>query len=179
MWCWVRTAFCQCGWGTRDVAISSSTALTAQYLPIGSGLSVFDSGAVENEATVYNDGRVRLASRIRAVLYPIFEILLPVLLGLGTLSFFGGCYMAVRKRNYPIILAVAAACWVSVLTRSVILVLIDVSSFPAMITPYLLPIYVLSVVASILSLSVMRKRWTFVDQTGTATQTSDTSCVDG
>jgi len=113
------------------------------------------------------------------VLYPIFEILLPVLLGLGTLSFFGGCYMAVRKRNYPIILAVAAACWVSVLTRSVILVLIDVSSFPAMITPYLLPIYVLSVVASILSLSVMRKRWTFVDQTGTATQTSDTSCVDG
>jgi len=165
--------------GTRDVAISSSTALTAQYLPIGSGLLVFDSGAVENEATVYDDGRVRLASRIRAVLYPIFEILLPVLLGLGTLSFFGGCYMAVRKRNYPIILAVAAACWVSVLTRSVILVLIDVSSFPAMITPYLLPIYVLSVVASILSLSVMRKRWTFVDQTGTATQTSDTSCVDG
>jgi len=164
---------------TRAVVIGDSAALKTRFLQVGSSLLALDAITVKHESTVYDDKRVILASRIRAVLYPIYRVLLPPLLGLGVLSFFVGCYRAVRRRDYPIILAIVAALWVSVLTRSVILVLIDVSSFPAMIAPYLLPIYIFSVVASILSLCLMWERQTFARQPKTSIQMSDTSCVDG
>ena len=164
---------------TRDMVIGDSAALKARFLHVGSSLLALDAVTVKHESTVYDDKRVILAGSIRAVLYRIYRALLPPLLGLGILSFLVGCYMAVRRCDYPIILAVAAACWVSVLTRSVILVLVDVSSFPAMIAPYLLPIYVLSVVASILSLSMIWERQLFPRQPKTAMQMSDMSCIDG
>lgn len=135
---------------SRDVVISDSAALARQFMRMGSGLLVFDGGMVSRYEA--HDERVTIAGKTRAALYPIYRAILPTLLGLGALAFIVGLFIAIRRRLYPIVLGMAAACWISVMVRSAILVLIDVSSFSAMITPYLLPIFSLTVIASILSL---------------------------
>jgi hypothetical protein len=146
----------------RDVIVSDSVSLTHQFLPLGSGLLVFDGGAVSRDQ-VDDDVRVKVAGKIRALLYPTYEIILPPLIGLGALAFITGLFVAVRRSVYPVVLGIAAACWISVIVRAVILVLIDVSSFPAMITPYLLPIFSITVIASILSISAT---WTLLSSSG-------------
>lgn len=136
---------------SRDVIVSDSAALTKQFLPLGGGLLVFDGGTVSRDQ-VRDDERVVVAGKIRAMLYPIYGIILPPLTGLGALALMVGLFVAVRRRVYPVVLGMAAACWISVVVRGLILVLIDVSSFPAMITPYLLPIFAITLIASILSI---------------------------
>src|SRR6185437_12376045 len=143
--------------GSRDIPVTDSTAFYKKFINLGRGLLAFDSGKVVYPTPTAKDVRVIVAGKVRAGLYAIYDILLPILLSIGVLAFFVNCYFAIRERSYTIAFVMATVCWTGIITRSVILVLIDVSSFPAMITPYLLPIYVLSVIASALSLIALRE----------------------
>lgn len=139
--------------GSKSFAASDSEEFYRKVTNLGDALLVFDSGVVAYPSRPARDLRVVSARRIRVGLYRIYNILLPALLSLGILTFFAMCYMTIQKHRYSFAFVVATACWLGVVVRSVILVLIDASSFQAMITPYLLPVYVLSVIASVLSLT--------------------------
>lgn len=139
--------------GAKVIAATDSTQFHAKVTNLGDALLVFDSGNVAYPSRQATDLRVILARELRVGLYKIYNILLPVLLGLGILSYFATCYRTIRRRRYTVAFALATACWLGVIVRSVILVLIDVSSFPAMIAPYLLPVYALSVIAAVLSMA--------------------------
>lgn len=143
--------------GSEDVPVTSSTRFYRRVTNLGGSLLVFDSGKVVLPLPPAKDLRVVLASKVRVGLYAVYNVLLPILLGMGVVAFFVTCFISVRKWSFTIAFVIATVCWVGALTRAVILVLIDVSSFPAMITPYLLPVYVLTVIASVLSLVALHE----------------------
>lgn len=149
--------------GSKSIPVTDSTQFYRKVTNLGSALLVFDSGTVAYPSPrPAKDLRTVSASRVRISLYRIYNILLPVLLSLGIVAFFVTCYLTIRRRRYTTSFAIASVCWLGVIVRSAILVLIDVSSFPAMITPYLLPVYVLSVIASTLSLIAMHETFASV-----------------
>lgn len=143
--------------GSTSIPVIDSTQFYRKVTNLGAALLVFDSGKVAYPPRPDRDLRIVSARKMRVGLYRIYNALLPALLSLGIGAFLATCYLTIRRRRYTVAFAFAAVCWLGVVVRSVILVLIDVSSFPAMIAPYLLPVYVLSVIASVLSLAAVHE----------------------
>ena len=150
--------------GSKDIPVTSSMRFYKRVTSLGGSLLVFDSGKVVLPPPLAKDQRVALAAKMRVGLYTLYNVLLPILLSAGVFAFLVMCFISVRNRSFTTAFVIAAVCWVGAVTRAVILVLIDVSSFPAMITPYLLPVYVLTVIASVLSLVALREAFSPVGE---------------
>ncbi len=135
-------------------------ALSGQYFQIGSSaLLAFDNlGQVQRLPATSFDRRVRLAERVRKASYSLFNYALPPLIFLGALAFVVTCTLSFIRKSVTVALAIACASWVAVASRSAILVLVDISSFPAIHTPYLLPVYAMVLVASIFSLIAVQQQ---------------------
>ncbi len=135
-----------------QLKLTDTQGLTSTSVVIGTGLMLFDKGStVEARRTLQDDSRVVLAGRVNALLYRIYAILMPVLLVGGLAAFGIAGLLSIRRKDYGFTFVLACTCWGLVLSRAVILVLVDISSFPAMITPYLLPMFALAMIAALLS----------------------------
>ena len=118
----------------------------------GSGNFFIDS-ATQNPFN--RDVRIRASYKIRSKLYQVYQTGFPLLVWIGLMSFLGGIPLMWKRRTWPVLFALAGACWTLIAVRIVILVLVDISSFPAMTNHYLLPAYLLLCLAPILSIAAV------------------------
>jgi len=126
-----------------------------KFISSGNTTLAFDYINMQNDLNQTENIRVKFSLSVRTFLYYIYELLLPLLLVLGISALFTSWYLAFKKSDYSIILVVATTCWIAIFSRVVILTLVDISSFPAVIVPYMQPIYTLSIISSILSIGAM------------------------
>jgi len=101
-----------------------------------------------------SDIRVRTSYNLRFNINKWYQEGFPPLIWIGLLSFLGGIPLMWKRRTWPVLFALASACWILIAVRIVVLVLIDISSFPAITNYYLLPAYLLLCIAPILSSAV-------------------------
>lgn len=122
------------------------------------------ANAAENERTLYVDSVVRqqhpsagsnlrnaAARAVTSAAFHIYHVLFPVVLGLGLLCYISATIRAVRTRRCAPALILATAAWALMLTRCVLIALIDTISFPAINMRYLLPAAYLAGAAAVLS----------------------------
>lgn len=81
--------------------------------------------------------------------------MLPWLAIAGLLAFAGAVAVGIRRRHATPLLAVAAAAWCLVACRVAVLVLVDLSSFPAINVQYMQPAFPLLVLAAVASLAAL------------------------
>jgi len=77
------------------------------------------------------------AVQTRKQIIDLYAGFLPALLLIGMLSFVALAMRVIYKRSYSIEFAVLFAAWIAVAVRVAVLVLIDISSFPAILNQYL------------------------------------------
>ena len=135
-----------------DVPLSGSLLAKDRILKIGAGLLALDSQSVRVANGAYDDHRTKRSGHLRRALYELYGWVLQPLLILGFVSFVVSCFLVFLRRQCPVVIGIAAACWVSSLARSVILILVDASSFSVMSASYAAPIFTLTVIASMLSI---------------------------
>jgi hypothetical protein len=128
---------------------------TEKYISNGDGTLAFDYINYQNNSISTANIRVNFALIVRSFFHQVYGVLLPALLTMGLLSYVLSSYLAIKKSDYSLLLAVASACWISIIARAAILVLVDISSFPAITVPYMQPIFSFSIIASILSINVL------------------------
>jgi len=95
----------------------------------------------------------RLAVRLRALLNNVYAMLMPVLLWSGLMAMLASIWtIGLRRAAADSILLLAGVTWVLMVSRIMLLVLVDVSSFTAVNYLYIAPAYPLSCIAPLLSL---------------------------
>src|ERR1700722_5345618 len=117
----------------------------------GSAVLYVDSVASANASQFANPAQ-NLAARARLWLVRIYKILIPVLSITGVFAAVAAIWRAVKRRTLDVVLLTALAAWTLVVTRIVLLALIEVSSFPAASMRYAAPASYLAVIAAILSI---------------------------
>jgi hypothetical protein len=115
----------------------------------------FDRVSAGNDIVSPKDVRLSAAMYVSALLHRAYDFWLPIVLIIGLFAFALSCYFVIRRFDYPLIWIVAGACWISIAARAVILVLVDISLFPAITVNYMQPIFTLSLVASVLSIGTL------------------------
>jgi hypothetical protein len=115
----------------------------------------FDYINTDNNTTEAEFTRIKFSSTARSLFYKLYKLLLPTLLSLGLLCFVLSCYFSFKRSTCSLILVVSGTCWLSIITRAAILTMVDISAFPAVIVPYMQPIFTLSIIASILSIGAL------------------------
>lgn len=109
-------------------------------------------------SSTVNRRSVNFAVNIRDSTIKLYAKFLPMLLSLGVCS---ALIMAIRwlySRTYSVAFAIACAAWVAVACRLAALVMIDISSFPAIFHLYISYAYPLSCYASLISIFLVG-RW--------------------
>jgi hypothetical protein len=96
--------------------------------------------------------------RVKAGVERAYAAVLPALGLAGFMAFAWSLVVALRRRRLDIPFLVAMAAWCMLAGRVALLVLVDISSFPALTLHYLQPAFTLFVVASICSLAGL-PRW--------------------
>lgn len=107
---------------------------------------------------------VDFAINIRSSIVNWYATFLPMLLFVG---FCSALILAIRclySRRYSVGFAIAFAAWVAVVCRLAALVLIDISSFPAIIPMYISYAYPLSCYASLISIFLVVRWLSFPEQ---------------
>ena len=117
------------------------------------------SGTIFVDAVTLNpynsDIRIRSSYQVRSILYKWYQKGFPLLIWIGLLTFLGGIPLMWKRRTWPVLFALASACWILIAVRIVLLVLIHISSFYAIYNHYLLPAYLLLCIAPILSIAAV------------------------
>lgn len=97
---------------------------------------------------------LRLSSKIKTLLGKLYSIIIPVLLSISVITLIGTLAYLVKQRCFfQPVLMVAILAWTLVFTRMVLLVLIDISSFPAINALYMGPAFSLSILAMITTIA--------------------------
>lgn len=99
--------------------------------------------------------RSRFAAFWRTGMEKVYGHLLPWLLPLASIAVLVALLAAGFRRRVTPVLALASALWVLLVSRLVLLALVDISSFPAIIVPYLSPAYVLACITPIMSIAAL------------------------
>ena len=110
--------------------------------------------------TITTDSRVKLALWLRGFLDSAYGFLMPVLFWSGLVAMLVSTWtMGARRAAADPILVLAAATWVLMFSRIMLLALLDVSSFPAVNYSYLASAYPLSCIAPLLSIGTAIQRF--------------------
>jgi hypothetical protein len=117
----------------------------------GSAVLYVDSIADTNASQIINPAQ-NLAARARLWLVRIYAILIPVLSIAGVFAAMAAIWHAIKRRTLDVVLLTALAAWTLIVTRIMLLALIEVSSFPAANMLYAAPAAYLAVIAAILSI---------------------------
>ena len=119
----------------------------------GGGDGTFNVDRFQTESPTRSDIRLRVSRLIRQSVLAAYDPVLPYALGFGAVAFVGAVMLGSFRRSGGMLLAVAATVWILLVSRIILLVLIDISSFPALELNYLTPALYLSVTAAVLSLA--------------------------
>lgn len=111
----------------------------------------FDKVAWERKWTSVFSDKEKLTYETRQVLLVIYRTIFPVLLGVGGISFLLMSGVYIKQGTLPILYVVSCAVWLAMLVRMAVLVLVHISSFPAIIMLYSMPLYSLLLIASLIS----------------------------
>jgi hypothetical protein len=144
--------------GRREVSVDE-VVRGARVFSVGTAGLYFDKGSDTTNFLDAGDTRIEQAARItRAFLDRLFRLILPVLMTCGAMAFIAIALAGMWRRNWAdqsVVFAVAGSLWVFVVTRMSALVLIAISSFPAINYLYLSPTIYIAPVAAALSLWVV------------------------
>lgn len=138
-----------------DVSIDEVVRRAPGGFALGGAPLFFDTARNTDSSFEPSDVRVRMSRGVAAAASRLYAVLIPGLLALGGLAFIGGALWIARLRRFGppfAVMGIAAGLWVLVAARIVILVLIDVTSFPAIFALYLGPAMYVAPVAALLSL---------------------------
>jgi hypothetical protein len=102
----------------------------------------------------------RWARSLKSVIGRLYRTVLPWLALAGLLGFAWATLRAVRSRAAEPLYLLAASAWVLAASRVALLVLVDMSSFPALKVHYLQPAFPLLVLASMVSLALAARAGT-------------------
>jgi hypothetical protein len=117
----------------------------------GGGDGTFNVDKFQAENAARSDIRLRVSRLIRQSVLAAYDPVLPYALGFGAAAFLGAVMLGSFKRSGGRLLAVTATAWILVISRITLLVLVDISAFPALELSYLMPASYLSVTAAVLS----------------------------
>lgn len=95
------------------------------------------------------------AWRIRSWIGYAYAVVLPWLAGAGLLAFGWTSVRALRQRRLDPLHMLAAAAWVLVASRLLLLLLVDVSAFPGLRVHYMQPAFPLALLAAVASLALL------------------------
>lgn len=104
---------------------------------------------------INTDLRYYLASSTRKVAERTYGHFLPWLLSLSLPVTLAAVLLSYLTRSLTPTVALAVAFWALLISRLLLLALVDISSFPAMVVPYLSPAYLLTCITPILSLAAL------------------------
>ena len=124
-------------------------------LSVASGKAKLYVDSVSGDVTSFVSPGERFAEAIRIGLVRLYNIVIPLILLGGAIAIVAASYRAVRMRTADPILVTAFAAWVLVATRIVILVLIDLSAFPAIRIGYSSPAYFMAIIAAVVSMAAI------------------------
>lgn len=102
-----------------------------------------------------------ISNKVRYGLNKIYKLIKPILFYVGLVSFIICLILAWKMSSYPILLVFSTVSWILIITRAVILILIDLTSFPAINIHYVLPLFdlaVIAIVSSIGAIYIMAKK---------------------
>ena len=138
-----------------DISIDEVVRGSPGGFTLGGAPLYFDATANTDSSFEPSDVRIRFSRKVAAATSRLYAALIPGLLTLGGLAFIGSAIWIARRPTFgppSTVIGIAAGLWVFVAARIVILVLIDVTSFPAIFALYLGPATYLAPVAALLSL---------------------------
>jgi len=138
-----------------DISIDDVVRGSPGRFDLGGAPLYFDTARNTDRSFEPGDVRVRMSREVAAAASRLYAALMPGLLALGGLAFIGGAFWIARLPRFSspaAVMGIAAGLWVLVAARIVTLVLIDVTSFPAIFALYLGPATYLAPVAALLSL---------------------------
>ena len=113
------------------------------------------SNVAEVSALFGPDPRSFAALNVSNAILAVYRIVFPLLLAVGALCWAAALAKCVSARQAPPLLIVATAAWTMVLVRSVVIALVDVSSFDAVNALYLAPAIPLAGLAAMLSIGAV------------------------
>lgn len=103
------------------------------------------------------DSNSDLTFKTRMFLFKSYQFLAPYLIGIALFCYAGVLIYSMLTRKFVTLTVVTGAIWLLILSRLVILFLIHISSFPALIMQYVMPIYSLILMTSLLSVFLFVK----------------------
>ena len=117
-------------------------------------------------ASYINPKLIRDALHLKAAIVRGYGVFLPFVLSLGFGSLLLVAVRSVVQRRLSAGFVIALACWMAVIARTMVLILIDISSFPALSSSYLNFAYPLSCYASLVSIFVVFREASHVEAGG-------------
>ena len=115
------------------------------------------SNVAEASALFGPDPRSFAALKVSNAILSVYRIVFPLLLAVGALCWAADFARSVRGRQATPLLIVATAAWTMVFVRSVLIALVDVSSFDAVNALYLAPAIPLAGLAAVLSIGALAR----------------------
>jgi hypothetical protein len=120
-------------------------------LAIGGGRVHIDSVKIESNPLYLQTRIEMLCEKIRLLVVSYFFLIFAPFLFVGALAFTSATIFRPRAAIYNICYVLALACWLLVLTRTALLILIDATSMPALQGLYMTPAYFMLTSGAVLS----------------------------
>ena len=135
---------------TAGESIGPIETLNKMYFFLGNPMHISSQSDVNNT--------YKKALSIKNHLIKFYSKLMPVLFFLGLLSFFASTiFTLIKKLSFHRFWVLSLGAWVLISTRLLILVLIDISSFPALDSLYSSVVYPLLIIASLMSIVTLNE----------------------
>ena len=129
-------------------------------IDLGKGHVHFDSANVVSDSRYVATPLDRLCASLRVTILKFYSWLFLPILVFGLLAFVASAIMLRGRVAWNLSFVTAALCWGFVFSRAALLLLIDVTSFPALNGTYFAPAYYLLVAAAVLSIAAWTHRGT-------------------
>lgn len=139
---------------TIDLKLANEVGHAASYPLNGATLNI-DRISQSSANFLASDPRYRFAAAWRRITEKAYGHVLPWLLMLSFVAMLAGLLISFLRRALSPVMAVTVTVWALLVSRLVLLALVDISSFPAMIVPYLSPVFVLACIGSILPFAAL------------------------
>jgi hypothetical protein len=134
------------------INLADQVGHASQY-PMGRAILNIDQ--ISSSSSSGTNLQRHFASRWRNAMEWSYGHVLPWLLPLSLLAMLITILISALRRTLTIATIIAIALWTLFISRLALLALVDISSFPAVVVPYLSPAYVLACVTPILSFAAL------------------------
>ena len=127
-------------------------------IDLGKGHVHVDSAIVQSDPQYAATALDQLCAWLRIAILTSYGWLFLPILALGFVAFVASAFTCRRRAAWNVSFVMALVCWGLAFSRTALLLLIDVTSFPALNGIYLVPAYYLLVTAAIFSIATWTQR---------------------